>query len=438
MIMNPKILIGIMVIGIILISGCGEQQEQQPDTIEHHPKPPPEIPQGVLINEIPENADIIFDSVRHVLSDPDCLNEKYELKTNFINDPDCNKLIYTSEGGLAPLKQLFTMDLETGNVVQVTNMDCFFVTGQVVNSKTIMVNAICSDTDNNGKINDKDNPELYLLDLTTGELDCLTCEYDLTSINNPDYSSVNGKIVFSAGTGKGMNNRIFTIDFNKNLVQLTSDSEYLDFDCSWSEDATKIVFNRLPNQAFPFLIPSQIWMMDADGSNMKKITEGGPNLYNEDPHRLYPIGTDADPDFNPDNTKIVFSRLKTGKENVPFGVWELIVIDVNTGEKEVLDSQYANMIPEWKSKGIVFIRQKGSITQNAMDIKQSLYIYSDGIFEELEKFPYNVFPVGAYGGHWIDKELRKSWGYNWNLKALLAFILLLEAAFRIFTSITIL
>jgi hypothetical protein len=421
MIMNPKLLIGIMIIEIILISGC---VEQQPDTIENHTKPPPELPQGVLVNEIPENADIIFDSVRHVLSGPDCLNEKYELKPNFINDPDCNKMIYTPEGGLAPLRQLFTMDLETGNVLQIINMDCFFITGQVVTSKTLMVNAICSDTDNNGKINDKDNPELYLLDLATGELDCLTCAYDLTHINNPDYSVVNKKVVFSAGTGKGMNNRIFTIDFNKNLVQLTSDTEYLDFDCSWSEDGTKIVFSRLPNQVFPFLIPSQIWVMNADGSNMTQITEGGPNQYNEDPHRQYPIGTDADPDFSPDNTKIVFSRLKTGKENTPFGVWELIVIDVNTGEKEVLDSQYANMIPEWKSKGIVFIRQKGSTT-NAMDIKQSLYIYSDGVFKELEKFPYNVFPVGAYGAHWIEKDLRKNWGLKWNFKVLIDFILFL-------------
>ena len=406
MIMKIKnILIGIMAITILLISGCFEERGQ-PEPVEDKlpEQPPSELPKGVLINEIPENADIIFDSVRHVLYDPDCLDDKYELKSNFINDPDCNKIIYTSEGRLAPLKQLFTMDIETGNVVQITNMDCFFITGQVIDSKTIMVSAICSDTDHNGKINDQDSPELYLLDLTTGEMDCLTCEFDLTSINNPDYSPVNGKIVFSAGTGRGMNNRLFTIDFNKNLVQLTNDTEYLDFDCSWSEDATKIVFNRLPDQAFPLSIPSQIWLMDADGINMEKITDGGPNPHNETPHRGYPIGIDADPDLSPDNKKIVFSRLKTGKENAPFGVWELIVIDVDTGKEEVLDSQYANMIPEWKSGGIVFIRQKVDNTNNAMDITQSLHIYSDGVVKELEKFPYNVFPVGAYGAHWITLE----------------------------------
>jgi hypothetical protein len=137
---------------------------------------------------------------------------------------------------------------------------------------------------------------------------------------------------------------------------------------------------------------------------MEKITDGGPNLYNETPHRGYPIGTDADPDLSPDNKKIVISRLKTGKENAPLGVWELIIVDVDTGKEEVLDSQYANMIPEWKSGGILFIRQKVDNMNDAMDITQGLYIYSGGVFKELEKFPYNVFPVGAYGAHWITLE----------------------------------
>ena len=37
-----------------------------------------------------------------------------------------------------------------------------------------------------------------------------------------------------------------------------------------------------------------------------------------------------------------------------------------------------------------------------MDIKQSLYTYENGQFTELEEYPYNVFPIGAYGGSWIE------------------------------------
>jgi len=177
----------------------------------------------------------------------------------------------------------------------------------------------------------------------------------------------------------------------------------MDFDCSWSEDGTKIVFSRLPVPWFT--TPSQVWLMDADGTNQEKITAGGFNPNNEGNHGPYPIGIDADPDLSPDNRKIVISRLKTGKENVPFGVYELIVVDVDTKEIEILDSQYANMLPQWKSEGILFIRQAGTALDGelkAINIKQSLYLYQDGSFEELEAYPHNVFPLGAYGGYWIE------------------------------------
>jgi Tol biopolymer transport system component len=366
--------------------------------------PPAPIPRGVLVQEIPSNMDIIFDSIRYVLNDEACLDKNYQVAENFITIPECNALIYDAQNdGLASPRQLFAMDIDSGEVVQITNTDCAFLLGQVVDSTTLMTWAICSDTDNNGKINEKDKPELYLLDLPSAGMDCLTCGYDLTSINNPDYSQVNSKIVFSAQYTTAFHNYLFTVDLHKNLAQITNQSEYMDFDCAWSEDGTKIVFNRLPA---PWLtIPSQVWLMDSDGTNQQKITDGGPNPNQEENHGLYPIGIDADPDLSPDNQKIVFSRLKTGKENVLFGVFELLVVDVDTKAIEILDSQYANMVPQWKSKGILINRQVGAANMDELkplELKQSLYVYRDGIFEELEEYPYNVFPLGAYGGYWIE------------------------------------
>ena len=62
------------------------------------------------------------------------------------------------------------------------------------------------------------------------------------------------------------------------------------------------------------------------------------------------------------------------------------------------------MIPEWKSGGILFMRQQGvaDFISRPMDIKQSLHIYQNGQFTELEEYPYNVFPIGTYGGSWIE------------------------------------
>lgn len=386
-----RLVIIFLSVGLIIFSGCANQSDNQAEK-------PPELPKGILIDQIPKTMDIIFTSIRYVLDDTACLDKNNELKDNFIHDADCNKKIYSPEAGIASPRQLFVLDVETGDVIHVTNTDWFFVSGQVVDSHTIMANAVIADTNKDGIINDRDKTELYLLDLKTKKMECLTSGLD--AINNPDYSCVTKKIVFSARKGSdiSLQNHIYTIDFQKNLVQITHDPEYMDFDCSWSEDGTKIVFSRLPAPWFEK--PSQVWMMDSTGDNLEKITDGGSNLNNEGPHGVYPIGIDADPDLSPDNTKIVFSRLKTGKENEPFGVYELIIIDVYTKKEEVLDSGYANMVPEWKSNGIIFIRQVGA--GDPMERKQSLYLYRGGTWEELELFPYNVFPLGAFGGSWIE------------------------------------
>ncbi len=368
--------------------------------------PPTPIPEGILVSEIPAHMDLTFDAIRHVLNDSACLDKNYDVDKNFINLPDCNALIYDAEDdGLAAPRQIFAMDIETGEVLQITNTDCTHIIGQAVTPTTLMTLAVCADSDGNGKINEKDKPELYLLDLPNEKMDCLTCEHDLTAINNADYSPVTQKIIFSAQHSSVFHNYLFTIDADKNLVQITEHPDYMDFDCAWSEDGTMIVFNRLPT---PWLeVPSQVWLMDADGSNQAQITSGGTNPNNEENQGHYPIGLDADPDLSPDNKKIVFSRLKTGKENIIFGVYELIVIDIDTKEIEILDSQYANMVPQWKEGGILINRQVGVDADEkltGMEIKQSLYLYRDGTFTELEEYPFNVFPLGAYGGYWIAYE----------------------------------
>ncbi len=367
-------------------------------------KPPEELPKRILVSEIPKNANILFVSMRYVLNDIDCLDENNEIKENFLNDPECIKKIYNAESNvLSSPRQLYTLNSETGEVIQLTNIDCDFSSSKPVDSTTIMAIGVYSDTDNDEVISTNDETHIFLIKLQEKEVECLTCGLNLTSLNNPDYSSFNNKILFSAQNKGIFHNYLFTLDLDGNLEQITDDDDYMDFDSSWSEDGTKIVFSRLPKQNYPWMIPSQIWLMDADGTNQIKITDGGSNPDNEEPHGPYPIGIDADPDLSPDNKKIVFSRLKTGKENEPFGVYELIILDIETGEEMVLDSSYANMIPEWKAKGILFIRQIGSLS-SVIDRRQSMHIYKDGIFTGLEPEPYNVFPIGSNGASWMEFE----------------------------------
>ena len=392
------IIIFLVVVVLVLSSAIRNGKK---NTQDEGKEPPAEIPEGILVSEIPDNADILFVSIRYVFNDLACLDEDYEIKENFLNDPECLARIYDAEHDvLASPRQLYSLDIETGEVTQLTNVGFDFSSSKPIDSARIMAIGACNDTDGDGIISTKDEIHIFLIDLEEKDVECLTSGLNLTSINNPDYSTANRKILFSAQRKGVFHNYLFTLTLDGNLEQITDEEEYFDFDCSWSEDGTKIVFSRLPTQEPPWIIPSQVWLIDADGANKVKITDGGPNPDDEEPHGPYPIGIDADPDLSHDNGKIVFSRLKTGKQNEPFGVYELVVVDVETRVETVLDSSYANMIPEWKFQGIVFIRQVRGDT--AMDRKQSVHIYRDGEFTNLEPAPYDVFPIGSNGASWID------------------------------------
>jgi len=362
----------------------------------------PPLPGGYLINKVPESADIIFSSIRYVLHDPACLDKNNRLIKNFLLDGDCGRLIYDPDlEAIASPSQLFTLNLASGEVVQLTNIPCHIISGQVVDSVTLMANAVCSESGSTGFQAETERSDLYLLHLNTSELDCLTCGSGLAAINNPDYSRANEKIVFSARKGGAENNNfLYAVDQNKNLERLTGDGGFMDFDCAWSADGEKIVFNRLP--APWFTIPSQAWMMNADGTVMEKITDGGTNPSGEEPKGVFQIGLDVDPDFSPDNSQIVFSRLISGKKNEPFGVFALIMIDLQSKEEQVLDDTFANMVPVYGSKGILFIRQTGSI--DVVDRHQGIVLFHNGEFIEIENDPYNIFPMGAISVSWVELD----------------------------------
>ena len=391
--MKKLFLVLILIIAIVVILGIIDNKQPKMEPLPSK--------KGILISEIPENMDIIFPSIRYVLQGEACLDKNGRLKKNFTTDLECNTSYFSQEANeLTAPRQLYLMDIDSGEVIRVTNnLDCFYVIGQVIDKKTIMTNAICSDTNSDGNVTEKDRNDLYLLDLETEKMECLTCGLGLDSINNPDYSSVNKGIVFSARSGADLRtpHAIYTVDLNRKLKQITFDKNYYDFDSAWSDDGTKITFNRSPAPIFS--APAQIWMMDKDGKNMTKITNGGADIKNEGKFNEYPIGVDADPDTSPNNKKVAFSRLKTGKQNEPFGVWELVIVDVETKEEEVIDSQFSNYVPEWKEKGLLFLRY--TVGENELERHHSLYIYKDGKINELEKAPYNNFPFGGFGGSWI-------------------------------------
>jgi hypothetical protein len=396
------VLVIVVLVGVYGVLRQPDEVGSPGDNVET-PEPPEEVPEGILVDEIPVGADLIFVSIRYVLDDLACLDEEYRLKADWLGDAECIKLIYSEDFSIVSSpRQLFTLDIETGEVVQLINVGYDFSSSKPIDMTRIMAIGAEEDTDGDGIVGTGDEVNIYVVDLASKEIECLTDGLGLRELNNPDYLQANGLIVFSAQRQELFHNYLFTLSLDGELTQVTDDDEYFDFDCSWSEDGSMIVFNRLPSPVSSSLLPSKVWLMDADGSNMVQISEGGSNPDDEGPHMgMHPIGLDADPDLSPDNSQVVFSRLRTGLMNEPFGIYDLVIRDIESGEETVLDSSYANMVPEWKSQGIVFVRQK-KIGDRAVDLKQSIHVYIDGELRDLEPYPFNVFPIGSNGASWVE------------------------------------
>ena len=86
--MTRVIFVGMLLLAL-LVAGCGKESTDSQATIPQVKQSPEPVPKGILVKEIPANADVIFSSIRYVLDDMACLDDNYELKNKFIQQPDC-------------------------------------------------------------------------------------------------------------------------------------------------------------------------------------------------------------------------------------------------------------------------------------------------------------------------------------------------------------
>jgi hypothetical protein len=100
------------------------------------------------------------------------------------------------------------------------------------------------------------------------------------------------KLLYDAGTDSGFGIFVMNLD-GSGVIQLNATDQ--DYDPSWSPDGTQIVFTRQEEGA-----ESDIWVMDADGTNVRRLTNDGPGSTN-----LYPT-------FSPDGSKIAYVAGVTG------------------------------------------------------------------------------------------------------------------------------
>ena len=110
---------------------------------------------------------------------------------------------------------------------------------------------------------------------------------------NPDWSPSGSKFVYEGGPGPTKAaSQIWVADTNgANTSQLTFQA--ITNRCpAWSPDGSKIAFSSSVEEQGP-----RIWIMDADGGNLKKITEEGGDI----------------PSWSPDGSKIAYTNTKLGE-----------------------------------------------------------------------------------------------------------------------------
>ena len=163
----------------------------------------------------------------------------------------------------------------------------------------------------------------------------------------PSWSPDGTKILFLSWPDYPENTMdIFTMDSNGTNITELYDSGYHDGDCSRTGD--KIVFTR----------QSQIWIMDANGTNERQITDyerageqGNANL---------PFG-DYDPRLNPAGTVICFDRMVDDVS--ASGNYNFYIINTDgSGETAITGSGWQQFMAEWSNSGdklIFLVAAKG-------------------------------------------------------------------------------
>ena len=182
-----------------------------------------------------------------------------------------------------------------------------------------------------------DNGEIFLMNPDGKRVRQLTrhLEYDAVPAWSPDGK----KITFMSFRDKHkpdghFNGDVYVMNADgTNPINLTQTPGRHDLDSCWSPDGKQIVFTAFKG----FL--TDIWVMDADGGNQRKLTN----------HEA----SERDPDWSPDGTRIAFYSNRDGIwDRNPNDNWEIYVMDAD-GENPInlTNNPALDKHPAWSPDG---------------------------------------------------------------------------------------
>jgi Tol biopolymer transport system component len=162
--------------------------------------------------------------------------------------------------------------------------------------------------------------------------------------------SFNDTAVLSAFENES-DSEIWLVDGNGSNLRKVTDNNENDLDPMWFPDRSKILFRRFNEevQGTSFL---ELWVMNPDGSNERRLAEG-----------LDTGGEWTPYSWSPDGNRLVTSGYLRGVDPENNGVGGIYVVEIETGESsKIIDTDNSDLWPSWSPDGsrIAFVQSATS------------------------------------------------------------------------------
>jgi Tol biopolymer transport system component len=261
------------------------------------------------------------------------------------------EVIYSAIDSDTATEQIFLKNLDTDHIIQLTRLGINTNPIWSPDGSQIMFSSWTEKEKYNIYIMNKDGSSKIPIMATSA------------NEREADWSPSGDEAVFVSD--KDGNDEIYKINLDtRTVVRLTDTPIYDEAFPHWSPNGNNIAFVSSKDGG-----PLQVYVMDANGSNVKQVT----NSHEDD--------LDRDPIWCPDGSCIIFTRLLSSK---------LIVLDLNTGDTAPLLGDI------FKSKDETSINEEGFPARSPVRGYVTFAIYgkfNDSIFYAMNMATRKIYPL---------------------------------------------